>query len=105
MRLTYTRADLYTSIYDTLLDNCHIVVCIMSLNFAAEYPITVNIPVKLIAHRNVEYCMFTICLNIEGCAVFRCEVSERMQYRTAKECENHYTQCYLVKPQSPLPGI
>ena len=36
--------------------------------------------------------------------VFRSEVSERMQYKTAEECENHYKQCYLIKPQSPLPG-
>ena len=27
-----------------------------------------------------------------------------MNYRTADECESHYKQCYLVRPQSPLPG-
>ena len=36
---------------------------------------------------------------------FRSEVSEWMHYKTADECENHYKQCYLVRPESPLPGI
>jgi len=51
----------------------------------------------------IEYCCMWMLL-VDCCMVFRSDVSEWMRCKAADECENHYKQFYLIRPQSPLPG-